>query len=103
MDDEAILAALDDEPDAFAVFYRRHVDAMLAHLTSRTPDPALAADVCAETFAVALEDAPRFDRERARAAEWLYGIARRLVDDAQRRGVAEGRARRRLGLAALEP
>jgi DNA-directed RNA polymerase specialized sigma24 family protein len=103
MDDEAILSGLDDEPDAFAVFYRRHVAALCEHVASRTHDRGVAADLCAETFATALDDAHRFDPARGLAVDWLYGIARRLLNEAGRRGAVEGRARRRLGLAALEP
>jgi DNA-directed RNA polymerase specialized sigma24 family protein len=103
MDDEAILAGLDGEPDAFAVFYRRHVAVLLEHVASRTHDRGLAADLCAEAFATALEEADRFDPARGLAVDWLYGIARRLLNEAGRRGAVEGRARRRLGLAALEP
>jgi DNA-directed RNA polymerase specialized sigma24 family protein len=103
MDDEAILAGLDGEPDAFAVLYRRHVAALLEHFASRTHDRGLAAELCAETFATALDDAHRFDPARGLAVAWLCGIARRLLDEAARRGAVEGRARRRLGLAALEP
>lgn len=103
MDNEAILAGLDDEPDAFAVFYRRHVGALLEHFATRTQDRVLAADLCAETFAAALDDAHRFDPEHGLAVDWLYGIARRLLGEAGRRGVVECRARRRLGLAALAP
>jgi DNA-directed RNA polymerase specialized sigma24 family protein len=103
MDDEAILAGLDGDPDAFAVFYRRHVAVLLEYFAGRTHDPGLAADLCAETFATALDDAIRFDPGRGLAVDWLCGIARRLLDEAARRGVVEGRARRRLGLAALEP
>jgi DNA-directed RNA polymerase specialized sigma24 family protein len=103
MDDEAILAGLDGKPDAFAVFLRRHVAALLEHFASRTHDPGLAADLCAETFATALDEAHRFDPARGPAVDWLDGIARRLLDEAERRGVVKGRARRRLGLAALEP
>jgi DNA-directed RNA polymerase specialized sigma24 family protein len=103
MDDEAILAGLDGEPDAFAVFFRRHVGALLEHFASRTHDRGLAADLCAETFATALDDAHRFNPARGLAVDWLYGIARRLLNEAERRGVVQGRARRRLGLAALAP
>jgi len=103
MDDEAILTGLDGEPDAFAVFYRRHVAALLEHFASRTHDRGLAADLCAETFATALDDAHRFDPARGLAVDWLYGIARRLLNEAGRRGAVKGRARRRLGLATLEP
>lgn len=103
MDDEAILAGLDDEPDAFAVFYRRHAAALLEHFASRTHDRGLAADLSAETFATALDDAHRFDPACGLAVDWLYGIARRLLNEAGRRSAVDGRARRRLGLAALEP
>ena len=103
MEDEAILAGLESDPDAFAVFYRRHVVALLDHFLARTHDQRLAADLCAETFAAALEDADRFESRRGRADDWLFAIARRLLDDAWRRGTVEGRARRRLGLPPLEP
>jgi len=99
MDDEAILAGLDSEPDAFAVFYRRHVGALLEYLAGGTEDPQRAAELCAETFAAALHGARRFDPERETAAAWLDGIARRVL---ARHGSAGGRARRRLGLAPLE-
>src|SRR5919108_648212 len=94
MDDEAILAGLDREPDAFAVFFRRHFAALLEHFASRTRDRRLAADLCAETFATALADADRFDPARGLAVDWLHGIGQRLLDEAGRRGAVRGRARR---------
>ena len=102
MDDDAILAGLHDDPDAFAVFYRRHVAGLLGYFLRRTHDPELAADLCAETFAAALDGAHRFDPARGPAVAWLYGIARRLLAHAQRRGAVEDRARRRLGMAPLD-
>ncbi len=101
-DDEAILAALDTAPEAYAVFYRRHVAGLLGYFLRRTHDPELAADLCAETFAAALDGADRFDPARGPAIGWLYGIARRLLAHAQRRGAVEDRARRRLGMAPLD-
>ena len=101
-DDEAILAALDTAPEGFAVFYRRHVGGLLGYFLRRTRDPELAADLCAETFAAALDGAHRFDPARGPAVAWLYGIARRLLAHAQRRGAVEDRARRRLGMAPLD-
>ena len=103
MDDEAILASLDSEPDAFAVFYRRHAGRLLDYLERRTDDPRLAAELCAETFAVALSTAHRFDPDRDAAGAWLDGISRRLVARAEYRGAPDDRARRRLGLAPLAP
>jgi RNA polymerase sigma factor (sigma-70 family) len=101
-DDEAILAALDTAPEAFALFYRRHVAGLLGYFLRRTHDPELAADLCAETFAAALDGAHRFEPARGPAVAWLYGIARRLLHHAQRRGAVEDRARRRLGMAPIE-
>jgi hypothetical protein len=50
-----------------------------------------------------LADAIRFDPARGLAVDWFYGIGQWLLDDAGRRCAARDRARRRLGLAALEP
>src|SRR5690242_9986425 len=92
MDDEELLAAGD--ADAFALFYRRHAAALLAFLVRRAGGQVeLAADVCAETFAAALIGVDRFDPALGPASGWLYGIARHKLADAQRRGVAEARAR----------
>lgn len=99
MDDEAILAGLDGEPEAFALFYRRHVAALLGYFLRRTHDPELAADLCAETFAAALDGAHRFDPARGPAIAWLYGIARRLLAHAERRcGSDDGE-----GLCLVDP
>ena len=103
MDDEAILARLDRDPDAFATFYRRHAGRLLEYFSGYTQNEPLAAELCAETFAVALRGAHRFDPQRGDAAAWLDGISRRLLARAERSGAAEARARRRLGMAALEP
>ena len=100
--DEELLAAVDGEPEAFAVFYGRHVRPLLGYLMRRAGDAELAADLCAETFAAALDGLHRFDPARGPAVAWLYGIARRLLTHAARRGVVEDRARRRLGMAPLE-
>src|SRR3954447_22717998 len=99
--DEALLAATRREPEAFAVFYRRHVRALIGYFLRRTRDAELAADLTAETFAAALDGCHRFRPERGPAVGWLYGIARRQLSHAQRRGAVEDRARRRLGMAPL--
>src|ERR687894_2211648 len=96
--DEGLLQAVPQEPEAFAVFYRRHVTPLLGYFLRRTRDPELAADLTAETFAAALDGAHRFDPARGPAVGWLYGIARRRLADAQRRGAVEDRARRRPGM-----
>src|SRR3954454_24202762 len=99
--DEALLAVAGREPAAFAVFYRRPVRALLGYFLRRTRDPELAADLAAETFAAALDGCHRFRPERGPAIGWLYGIARRQLAHAQRRGAVEDLARPRLGMAPI--
>jgi RNA polymerase sigma factor (sigma-70 family) len=96
--DAALLAATAHDPEAFGTFYRRHVRAVLAYLLSRTRRPEVAADLCAEVFASALEDADRYDPRRGPARAWLLAMAGSRLIDSVRRGQVEDRARRRLGI-----
>lgn len=87
---------------AFAIFYRRHVTAVLAYLLSRTRRPELAADICAEVFAAALERSDGYDPTRGAARSWLFWMASSRLVDAVRRGAVEDRARARLGMPIAE-
>jgi RNA polymerase sigma factor (sigma-70 family) len=98
--DEALLAGRD--PASFEAFYLRHVETLLGFFARRTHDPELAADLTAETFAAALAHRRKYRPEKGAAAAWLFGIALHKLTDAQRRGYAERRARRRLGMERLE-
>jgi RNA polymerase sigma-70 factor (ECF subfamily) len=98
--DEALLVARD--PASFEQFYLRHVDTLLGFFSRRTRDAELAADLTAETFAAALAGRQRFRPQAGAASAWLFGIAMKKLADAQRRGYAERRARRRLGMERLE-
>lgn len=102
IDDDALLVAAVDDPEAFAQFYRHHVRGVLAYFRRRVPDAETAADLTAETFAAALEGRRRYAPERGPAAAWLYGIARRRLIASQRRGRVERGARRRMGMARIE-
>ena len=62
IDDDALLVAAADDPEAFAQFYRRHVRGVLAYFRRRAPDAETAADLAAETFAAALEGRHRYMR-----------------------------------------
>jgi RNA polymerase sigma factor (sigma-70 family) len=66
-----------------------------------TGDPEVAADLTAETFAAALVARRRYDPTRGAPATWLYGIAANKLNDWRRRGYAEERARRRLGMEPI--
>ncbi len=85
------------DPDAFATFYRRHVDAVLAYV-ARHAGSSEAPDLVAETFAAALVHRRRFDPARGDAGAWLTGIARHKIADARRRGAVDARLCRRLGI-----
>jgi RNA polymerase sigma factor (sigma-70 family) len=101
--DEELLAATAARPDAFAPFYRRHLRPVLAYLLQRTHRADLAADLAAETFAAALESAPRFRAGGEGSARgWLFAIASHKLADAARRGRVSDEARRRLGMPAWQ-
>jgi RNA polymerase sigma-70 factor (ECF subfamily) len=92
--DDELLSSPD--PDAFGVFYDRHVKSLLGYFARRTRDPEVAADLTAETFASALVARRRFKPGGAPAAAWLFAIAARRLADYQRRGRVEQRMRRSL-------
>jgi RNA polymerase sigma-70 factor (ECF subfamily) len=98
--DAELLSATDTR--SFELFYRRHFESLLGFFARRTRDPELAADLTAETFAAALSSRRRYRPERGRADSWLFAIAYHKLADAQRRGAAEDRARRRLGMERIE-
>jgi len=98
--DAELLSATDTR--SFELFYRRNFESLLGFFARRTRDPELAADLTAETFAAALTARRRYRPEMGRADSWLYSIAYHKLADAQRRGAAEDRARRRLGMERIE-
>lgn len=87
------------QPDVFGEIYRTHARSILVFLTRRIYDPEIALDLTAETFAQAFAGRRRFrgstDEE---IAAWLFGIARNVLARYLRRGRAERRALRRLGV-----
>jgi RNA polymerase sigma factor (sigma-70 family) len=98
--DEDLLSARDGA--SFELFYRRHAERMLGYFARRTRDAELAADLTAETFAAALAGRRRFRPDAGPASAWLFGIGSKKLIDSQRRGYAERRARRRLGMERIE-
>jgi RNA polymerase sigma factor (sigma-70 family) len=98
--DEDLLAS--PVPEHFALFYRRHARFVLGYFARATHDPEVAADLTAETFAAALRARSRFRPGGAPASSWLFGIAAHKLADWRRRGYAEQRACRRLGMERIE-
>ncbi len=100
--DGALLRAIAQRDGAaFAVFYRRHVPAVLAFLMRETHDPETAADLAAEVFAAVLLAAGRYGEQSESATPWVVGIARNKLLMSFRRGRVEAKARRRLGFEAV--
>lgn len=102
MNDEprsSILAASKDDPAAFAAFYAHFADEVLVYLTRRTLDAEVALDLTAETFAQAFVGRGRYRGSTLEQdAAWIKTIARRLLGRYVRRGHAEQRAVKRLGI-----
>ena len=99
--DGELLVATASDPEAFGLFYRRHVRGMLSFFRRRVGSAELALDLTAETFAAALESSPRYEPRPEPARGWLYGIAWNKLNEAIRAGRAEDRARRSLGMAPI--
>ena len=94
--DEELL--LSGDPEDFGRFYDRYVDMLLGYFARRAHDPEVAADLTAETFAAALVARRRFRRAGTPAVAWLFGIAQHKLADFRRRGAAEDRMQRRIGM-----
>src|SRR5918996_702895 len=91
------------DPEAFARFYDEHAQAVLAYLARRLYDAEIALDLTAETFAQAYLARQRFrGTTEDSAAAWLYAIAKHQLARYFRKGKAEQRALRRLGIAVPE-
>ena len=97
-DSEAINASL-AEPRYFGVIFERHFGAILRYLRRRLDDQP-AEEATAQTFLVAFDERGRFDRERADARPWLFGIATNLARRHRREEVNELRAIAALGADA---
>jgi RNA polymerase sigma-70 factor (ECF subfamily) len=79
--------------------YARHCHELLAFFVRRTSDTEVALDLWGETFAQALASRGKYRGSTdEQASAWLYGIAKRLLARYYRRGSAERRAMRRLGI-----
>jgi RNA polymerase sigma factor (sigma-70 family) len=92
-DDELLRS---EDPEAFGLFYDRHVKTLLGYFARRTGDAEVAADLTAETFASAIVAKRRFRPGGSPAAAWLFTIAGRRLADYHRHGQVEQRMRRSL-------
>jgi RNA polymerase sigma factor (sigma-70 family) len=100
-DAELILASRSD-PAAFRRLYDRWAERLLAYFYRRVFDAEVAADLLAETFAVAYERRKRFRDVGKPGGAWLYGIAAKELSHWFRSQEVERRAVRRLGIEVPE-
>lgn len=98
MDDAQLILASREDPSAFKELYERQAAPLLGYLYSRVRDAEVAADLLAETFAVAYERRYSFKNTGRPGAGWLYGIARNELSHYFRRRSVDRRALRRLGV-----
>jgi RNA polymerase sigma-70 factor (ECF subfamily) len=99
--DAALLRERRDPDVAFAVFYRRHVRAVLGYTRAQGLDPHRAADVVAATFFAALRARRRFRPTHDTAMPWLVTIASRQITDAARSDHRQTRLTRRIAELGL--
>ena len=100
--DAELLLAARASPEAFGVFYERHVATVLAFFRRRVAGPEEAFDLTAETFAAALASVPRFEPGPEPARAWLFGIARHKLSEALRSSRIQDEARRALAMQPIE-
>jgi RNA polymerase sigma factor (sigma-70 family) len=99
VEDAQLILASRDDPAAFRLLYDRWAERLLAYFYVRVRDPDVAADLLAETFAVAYERRRRFKDTGRPGGAWLYGIARKELSHFFRRSAVDRRALKRLGIA----
>jgi RNA polymerase sigma factor (sigma-70 family) len=99
--DDELLMATREHPEAFGVFYERHVGAVFSHVRRQGWNAEDALDLTAEVFAAALVSSTRYRPGEAPAQAWLFGIARNKLAKARRSNATEATARRKLGIPRL--
>jgi RNA polymerase sigma-70 factor, ECF subfamily len=97
--DAALVAAAQEEPQAFIALYDRYFDRILGYVRLRIRDEPTCEDVTSAVFTNALGQLRRF-RGDGTFAGWLFQIARNAVRDSQRRPAAAPLVRE---VAASEP
>lgn len=98
LDDAQLILRSREDPAAFRLLYERVAPGILRYLVTRVHDAEVAADLLAETFALAYERRRRFRNVGRPGAAWIYGIARHELSHYFRHKSVDDRAVRALGL-----
>jgi RNA polymerase sigma factor (sigma-70 family) len=102
-DDAAVIARSIEEPECFAVVFRRHAPQIQRYVIRRIGADA-ADDVVAETFLAAFRQRGGYQCDRPDALPWLYGIATNLIGRHRRTELRQLRLLARTGAdPVIEP
>jgi RNA polymerase sigma factor (sigma-70 family) len=94
--DAAVIRRSRDEPEHFAVLFRRYAPEVQRYVRRRIGADA-ADDVVAETFLAAFRQRDGYDLKRENARPWLYGIATNLIGRYRRSEIQQYRMLARTG------
>lgn len=80
--------AVQDDSDAFALLYRRHVRAAVGLAIQMCPRHVVAEEVVQEAFLSFWRSRHHFDRSRGSVRTWVLGIVRNRAIDVLRQNIA---------------
>jgi RNA polymerase sigma-70 factor (ECF subfamily) len=86
-DDDVVTAAKRGDPDAWRELYRAHASRLLLWLRGRRSGDESPEDIASSAWLVAAEKIAGFHGSSEEFAGWLFGIARKLSANAQRRSL----------------
>lgn len=75
-----ILKRSKKNPRAFAALYEKHFDRIFNFIYRQTDDEDLTADLCSQTFLIALNNLDRYEFRGVPFSAWLYKIASNEVN-----------------------
>ncbi|HLT75724.1 MAG TPA: sigma-70 family RNA polymerase sigma factor [Ohtaekwangia sp.] len=75
-----ILQRSKKDPKAFGALYEKHFDRIFNFIYRQTDDEDLTADLCSQTFLIALNNLPKYEFRGVPFSAWLYKIASNEVN-----------------------
>jgi RNA polymerase sigma-70 factor (ECF subfamily) len=84
VDDDALIARIHDDPQAFSALFRRYASRVYRYLYGRLGNPADAEDLTAQIFLEVFRALPRYQPQGVFPA-WLFSLVRRRAIDQQRK------------------
>jgi RNA polymerase sigma-70 factor, ECF subfamily len=101
-----ILERSKKDPKAFGELYEKHFDRIFNYIYRQTDDEDLTADLCSQTFLIAMKHIDRYEFRGVPFSAWLYRIASNEVNKHYRKqkhnkvfSLEEVRVRELMGLA----